>query len=600
MEFRELPDRPDHPRYVKRLRDIDSLLRQRKERLVEEGMLMDRATAEDDFWWFCRRFTPFETYFNEEKNHPLKGELWIDQPFLFWLCRQFQEQYVEPPDGWVWFEIHRKGFKTTLLLDSFLWLLARDPTDTIGLWTHKAEDIGAGMGRGLIHQLQTNKLRDHWPQFRNLQEGTKLGFTVDRPAGPRDQSVTILSIATSTVSLHPKRFALDDVESDKTYNNPALIATVSANISKIALMQHPGSTFTVCNTPWDESGPLMSRARDAGFAKVVCQRAMEGGDFAPAGTPNLHTKAFFERVRRDTKDDALYYRQMEFRFDNDQSVQFDRSWLVNYSETPEEIAKASPYIHFIVDGAKGTKHSDFAVIRVITWTAHDRWANLELVRERVGVSAIMQILLGRDDGDATSGWIERYYCPRGVGLVEKWMRVDPKLTLWFDDQGNTDWVGIFKEMIRLRGVRFTGGKIPEVKPWPSVHRSRESTKLSLIEDMDSHYQQGHAAYPAAGFGHGSFKGLLGEDRRDTRKQFEEDEYLRKRLGDLPPHDDMLDTEAQLGLRKMQEAMRRPKKGVVYTIGGQEMVRPTTRNPWGIPGGEIALETGMEGKTWLSL
>jgi hypothetical protein len=325
---------------------------------------------------------------------------------------------------------------------------------------------------------------------------------------------------------------------------------------------------------------------------------MEGGDFVPSGTPNLHTKAFFERVRRDTKDDALFYRQMEFRFDNDQSLQFDKSWLVDYDKPPEEIAKASPYIHIVVDGAKGTKHSDFAVIRIITWIAHDRWANLDLIRERVGVSAIMQILLGRDETDATSGWIERLYCPRGVGLVEKWMKIDPKLTVWFDDQGNTDWAGIFREMIRLRGVRFTGGRIPDVKAWPTVHRSRESTKLSLIEDLDSHYQQGHAAYPRK-FGHGSFKGLLGEDRRDTRQQFEEDEYLRKRLGDLPPHDDMLDTEAQLGLKKFQEAMRRPRKGISL-FGGVEAPVPTTRNPWGIPGGEIPLETGMEGRTWLSL
>lgn len=568
---------------------------------MEEGMLIDRATAEDDLWWFCKRFTPFLDYLIDEPRHALHGQPWIDHPFLFWLCRQFQEQYVEPPDGWVWFKLHRKSFKTTILLDSFLWLLARDPLDTIGLWTHKADDIGSGMGRGLLAQLQTDRLRDHWPQFRNLQEGTKQGFTVDRPAGPRDQSVTILSISTSTVSLHPKRFALDDVENDQTRDNPSMIMKVSGNISKIALMQHPGSTFTICNTPWDESGPLMTRERDGGFAKVIRQAATAGGDFTPAGEINLHTKEFFKKVRKDTNNDALYFPQMEFEFKKGRSSLFDRSWLVEYEEQPEDIARASPFISIIVDGAKGTAKSDFAVIRVVTWIAHDRWANLDFIRERIGVSAIMQILLGRDKGDATSEWIERFYCPRGVGLVERWMQIDKDLVIWFDDQGNADWKGTFLEHIRLRSIRFSGGRVPTAKVWPQVHRSRESTKISLIQDMESHYQQGHSAYPRRGFGHGSYRGLVGEDRRDTYVQFLEDEYDRMKLGVLPPHDDGLDSEAQLGLAKTRDLMRRPRKGGGYHLGGVEYPAATVGNPFGLPGGGAIMGANMAstGKTWLS-
>src|SRR5436853_9964 len=107
IDFRSLPDRPDHPRYVRRIRQIEGLLRDRKDRLVEEGMVFDKATAADDFWYFCRRFTSFDRYKIEEKGHPLDGGLWINHPWTFWLARIYQEILVEPVDGWVWIKVHR-------------------------------------------------------------------------------------------------------------------------------------------------------------------------------------------------------------------------------------------------------------------------------------------------------------------------------------------------------------------------------------------------------------------------------------------------------------------------------------------------------------
>lgn len=618
MDLAQLPDRPDHPRYVKRLRAIAHLLRQRPERLVEEGMLKDRATAEVDLWWFCRRFTPYATWVIDEARHPLAGALWIDHPFLFWLCREFQRSLVDPPDGWVWFKIHRKGHKTTLLLDAILWLLARDESDTIGLWTHKAEDIGTGMGRGLLAQLQTDELRDHWPQYRKLREGTKQGFLVDRPPGPRDQSVSILSIATSTASLHPKRFFLDDVETDKTRDNPGMIATIAANISAIALMQHPGSTFVVANTPWDESGPLMSRARDGGFARIIEQTATSGGriiedgvevagGFTPAGEANLHTKPFFAKVRRDTRNDALYFAQMEFEFKQHGGQLFSRDWLVQYSQRPEELATLSPFLHILVDGAKGTKKSDFAVLRVVTWLTNDTWATLDLIRERIGKSGIFQILLGRDATDPTSAWVEKLYAPKGVGLVEKWMAYDRELVVWFDEGGNSDWKGDFLENVRQRHITFHG-RPPRVEAWPSVHRSNNSTKTWNIQEMEGHYQLRSAAYPKwseaggfweGGFGHGSQHGLVGPDSRDTLKQFLEDEYDRMRLGQPPQFDDCLDTEAQLGLPKFREAMRRPRKGGGFSLHGVEYPTPTVDNPFGAPPGAMSGGAPTNGRSWCS-
>jgi len=581
---------------------------------------MDAATAEADLWWFCFRFTPFATWRIDEPRHPLAGKLWIEHPFVFWLCRWFQRSLVDPPDGWVWIKIHRKGLKTTVLLDAILWLLAIDESDTIGLWTHKEDKIGSGMGSGLLAQLQTDELRDHWPQYRKLQEGTKQGFLVDRPPGPRDQSLAILSIATSTASLHPKRFFLDDVETDQTRNNPGMIAKIGDNISAIALMQQPGSTFVVANTPWDESGPLMSRARDGGFSWIIEQTATSGGrviedgvvvseGFTPKGEPNLHTASFFRKVRKDTRNDSLYFAQMEFEFRKGGGQLFAREWLKTYDMPAHDLAAAAPHIHILVDGAKGKKKSDFSIIRVVTWLTHEQWATLDLIRERIGKSAIFQILLGRDKSDPTSKWIEDWYCPRGVGVVEKWMAYDRELTVWFDDGGNGDWKADFQESIRLRHVTFNGGRAPRIEVWPTVHRSRDSTKILNIQDLDTHYQGGHALYPRfretlaggweGGFGHGSLHGLSGEDRRDTLKQFLEDEFDRMKLGEAPQFDDCLDTEAQLTVPKFRDAMRRPRKGGGFSLNGVEYPQATTSNPWGVPGGELLGQSRAAGTTWMS-
>jgi hypothetical protein len=603
MDFRSLPSAPDDPRYAKRLRDIMSLLRNRKERLIEEGMLMDRATAEDDLWWFCLRCTSFESYRVAERGHPMEGELWIYHPFAFWLCRQVQEIYEEPQGGWVWIKIHRYGIKSTVVLASCRWVHSRNASATIGFWTAKQEDLGENFGRGLLAEIEHPRLQAYFPQFRNMSEAKKTGYVVDRPAGPREQSLTISSILTALVSAHPDIFILDDVVSDRLRGNVEQIKRVGDNISALAAMITPDAPVLVCNTPQDEADPLISREKDGLFAKVIYQSATEGGDFTPAGTANLHTLKFYSARRREIKNDPMYYAQFELKFVKGAGTLFDWSWMTEYNETPEQLAELSPYINIIIDGAKGTKGSDFAIVRVITWTGHDRWATLDLIRERVGQSKIFQILLGRDKTDTTSKWVEDVYCKGGIGLVEKWMKIDKSLVLWFDGQGNSGWKANFEEMARVRGIQFPGGKMPLCREWPEIHKGKGETKKWKISQLESHYQRGCAAYPAKGFHHGSVNGLAGgPDDRDTKKQFKEDEFDRMQLsGDLP-FDDMLDTESNLVMEKVLKLMRRPKKGGGYSFNGIEYPAVTVNNPWGLPGGgKLVNPGGFEGgRTWLSM
>jgi len=579
-------------------------------------MLMDAATANEDLHWFCRRFTSFRGYRVEERGHPLRGELWIDHPFVFWLTRIYQEWVVDPQEGWLWVMIHRIGLKTTLALALILWIHARDEMKTVGLWTHQVEKIGSGMGRGALAELQTDELRDHYPQFRRLREGTNVGYVLDRPPGPRDQSLAIRSILTDPESVHPDGLILfDDIVTTRLRGNVEQIAKIAKNLSAVAAVIPPETPVIVCNTPKDAHDPLMARLR-AGeppyglFGRVVRQAAMQGGDFTPAGEPNLHTRAFYQQQRRQINDDSIYFPEYELEFRESAEVLLSWEWIRFYEEAPEELARRFPYVNIIVDGAKGEKKSDFTVIRVITWTGPDSWANLELIRERVGASKAMQILLGRDRTDSTSGWLEsgKYaYCPGGLGLVERWMRVDPRLTVWFDDHANSGWLDNFREMIRLRGVRFSGGRPPTARRWPELHRpgqdakNRGTTKRWKIGQLEVPYQQGRVAYPKAGFRHGSYAGLAGPDDRDTLQQFKEDEFERLALGGDLPFDDMLDTEAVINLPQAQEHMRRPAKRGGLQVGGKEFPRPTIRNPFGLPGQNWRPQGDpYGGRTWQSM
>jgi hypothetical protein len=603
MNFRDLPSAPDDPRYLARLRAINSLLRNKKDRLVEQGMLMDRATAEDDLWWFCKRMTSFESYRVSERGHPMEGELWIDHPFAFWLCRQIQEFYAEPLDGWTWIKCHRFSLKTTIALAAVRWRHALNESRTVGLWTAKQEDLGDNMGRGLLEEIKHARLQAYWPQFRNLPEAKKTGYVLDRPAGPREQSLTVSSILTALVSAHPDDYLLDDVVSDRLRGNIEQIARVGNNISALAAMMPPDAPVLVLNTPQDEADPLIVREKQGLFAKVVYQSATEGGNFTPAGKPNLHTRKYFAHQRRQIKNDPMYYAQFELRFVKGAGTLFDWSWMPEYHETAEKLAEMSPYVNIIIDGAKGTKGSDFAIIRVVTWTGHEQWATLDLIRERVGQSKIFQILLGRDKTDGTSGWIDSFYLKDGIGLVEKWMRIDKNLTLWFDGQGNSGWAENFREMARIRGVQFPGGKMPTVREWPEIHRGKGETKKWKIGMLEGFYQRGCAAYPLRGFGHGSVNGLAGAaDLRDTKQQFREDEFDRMQLSVDLPFDDMLDTESNLVMEKVLKLMRRPKKGGGYTLNGKEYPVATIANPWGLPGGARPVpSSGFEGgKSWVSM
>lgn len=629
MDFRSLPSRPDHPRYTKRVREIDTLLLQKKDRLVEEGMLKDAAMAVDDLWWFGKRFTSFASFRIAEKGHPLQGKLWIDHPFIFWLSRQYQAVYDAPAGdpfwpngepGWVWFKIHRAAMKTTLLLASILWLGARDEMETVILATHKADEIGSGMGKGLLAEIQNDKLKDHFAQFRDMREGKQLGYTLDRPAGPREQSLMVASIMTSAASIHPGRFAFDDAVSDKLRDNPGQIAVVSKNISSYVSLMPPDASVIVCNTPYDEADPWIEREKAGLFAKVISQSATSGGDFTGPGEPNLYSRKHFDIIRKQTKDDSVYFPQFELIFHRSAASVFDWAWMKEYHEDPEDLARHSPFINIIVDGAggKNKKKSDFTVVRVITWTAHDAWANLELIRERVGISKTMQILLGRDDSDPTTRWIEqpvpggfRAYSHAGVGVVEKWMQIDPNLTIWFDDHGNAGWKESFLEHIRLRSIAFAGGKVPTVRAWPEIHKTRSGgeqgksrdgfTKLWRIGQLETPYQGGKVAYPAKGFGHGCWNGVAGgPDTRDTKTQFQQDEFNRMKLDTLPPHDDMLDNESILALPQALALMRRPAKGAAYEFGGIVYPMPTIDNPFGIPGGAIMPPMKKGGRSWVSL
>lgn len=609
MDFTDLPAGPDDPRYAKRIKSVSQLLKSKEHRLVEEGMLMDRFTAEDDFYWFLLRFTSYadpsirtpgtaqKGYRITERGHPLRGKLWIEHPFMFWYARELQRIIAEPPDGPVWICMHRIAYKSTLMQLFIPWLHTRNELETCALWTHSVDKIGSNMGRVVLDLAQGSLLVTHWPQF-DMREAKNLGYMLDRPPGPRDQSFSVYSILGSIESIHPGWFFLDDVVTQALRGNVTQIAKVSQRISAIAAAMPPDANMVCANTPWDESDPLMTRAKKGWFGRILEQWATEGGRvlerrngqmveagpaFTRRGAANLHTAAYFEGQRALINDDSVFYPQYEGKFFKSPTVLFDWGTMRLYEEDPLALAKASPFIHVIIDGAGGGKDADFCVIRVLTWTAADAFANLELIRERIGQTFALQILLGRDETDERSDWIPTTYPRYGkMGLVEYWMAIDPHLVVWFDDNTAAGWVAAFQEHQRLRRITF-GGRAPDVRRWPEVHVSRHGTKEWLIRGLERWYAGSRIAYPREGFKHGSRFGLTGStDDRDTLEQFKQDEFSRMELGRLPPFDDMLDTERVPTMEKVMSQMRRPTAGGGYAFGEKVFPSPTIQNPWGMP------------------
>lgn len=635
MDFADLPGSPDDLRYLKRIKAVDNLLKAKQDRLVEEGMLMDRFTAEDDFYWFLLRFTSFadpnlrspgaarQGFRITERGHPLRGKLWIEHPFMFWYARELQRIIAEPPDGPVWVCMHRIAYKSTLMQLFIPWLHTRNELETCALWTHSVDKIGSNMGRVVLDLAQGAVLVAHWPQF-DMREAKNLGYMLDRPPGPRDQSFSVYSILGSIESIHPGWFFLDDVVTQALRGNVEQIAKVSQRISAIAAAMPPDANMVCANTPWDESDPLMTRAKDGWFGRIIEQWATEGGRvlekingsmvevgqaFSRRGEANLHTASYFEGQRVKINDDSIFYPQFEGKFFKSPTVLFDWNTMRIYEEDPLALAKASPYIAIIVDGAGGGKGADFCAIRVITWTAADAFANLDLIRERIGQTFALQLLLGRDETDASSEWIPATYPRYGkMGIVEYWMAVDPQLVVWFDDNTAAGWAAAFAEHKRLRRIRF-GGDGPLVRKWPEVHMNRRegaSTKEWLIRGLERWYAQGRIAYPklvsegGKGFGHGSRFGLTGSsDERDTGDQFRSDEFSRMDLGKLPPFDDMLDTERVATMEKVMSLMRRPAVGGGYTFGEKTFPAPTIDNPWGMPRTWFKQHREEQKGSWLS-
>lgn len=484
------------------------------------AMAQFRAIAEGDFWFYTKYVSAFGGYVISDPGHDHYGKLWIDEPWLFDRLREFQAVLEERTDNTLCY-MFRESFKTTCFVrNGSLWLLCRNPNERICVMTHKMDQVGENMGEALLTEVQTNAtLRAHWPQFRTLLEASSSRITVTREPGPQEPSLSLYPIMGSAVAGHFTWLWVDDPIVDRIIDSPEMIAKVENQISRMAPLATDDAPIVYVGTPWGEVDPIYKKHVRNGFDRTLYYPA-----FDSVGRPQLRSKKFFERKRKHmtTYDFSCQYGLKPVaRGDR----YFLDGWKRTYIENRVEVG-ASSFVHVIMDMGGGKEDADFTVLRVIARCPDRTTRNLDLWRERIGLSDTLDLLFGLPEqyhDETTHAWKPR------AGIMPFWQRNCLDLILWVEEFGASAWYEAIRQEMKNRKLDF------KVRKLPSVNRP----KPSRIRLLQPDYRNGLILYPFGGFGHGSR-----DDERDTMVQFYADEYELWTLDEKNVlHDDMLDTEA---------------------------------------------------------
>lgn len=533
-----LPDRPDSPFYTEVWGSIvhDTDRRRAHARL--------RALAEADFFAFVKYVTTFGRYKIRDSGHAHRGRLWVDEPFVFDRCRELQADADAGNDD-VFYNWSRFFFKTEMVTKNLtLWEIAKDPSLTVALLTHKVDQAGEQIFSGLRDEIEKNKnLPKLWPKTFSTDTRLYPVFTSDRmtvlrEAGPREPTISIHSVTHQPTSGHYRRIIVDDAVVRKTIETVREIEkTVTLMRQATALGQDDTITRWV-GTVWDAGDPNMRLLKEGDFfsrrsyfpAYVPKEQGLRwsaNADTDRDWTPTLRSRTFLEKWRRKL---GAYEFSCQMQGDpvskGDQG--FDLAWLREYDRAPRAEAEGKK-IQLFIDpaGEAEKKDSDFWCFRVIGLGADKKRYNLDL-------------------------WNERLQLPDALDLTFALVRSWKPEQVWIEEYTGQGYRAAIEREMEQRGYRFNLRKIPALK------RSK-SSRISLLQTA---YRRGDVWNPRHGFGHGSgpkyidAMRILAEpsklteiratvhDRRDTYQQFREDEYFKWTPTEGSTlHDDMLDCDA---------------------------------------------------------
>lgn len=522
MSFRwSLPPSPTHKSY----REIVAMIEAERERDPIRAMAWFAAVAETDFWFWQRHVMPLGSLKIQDKHHPRRGKLLVEEPWFFDRMREVQADMEARRSDvlYMWF---RGSYKTfAVILGGSLWELARNPQETIAIFTHKVEQIGESMGGFFVQQLKKNEtLLAHWPQFRRPSKLSDTLITIDRPEGPREPSISVHPILGSAASGHFTRIKVDDAVTERIARSPEDCKKVNEQLSYIQPLRRDDTIFTYVSTPYGESDPVYQRARKGKFfSRVSRQPAV-----LPGNVPQLFSLKYFKELER-TMEEEIFQSQYMLRIIPKGGAYFRKEWLVRYRGTPEEAAKGCR-IHIVIDMASG-KGDDFTVLRVYGFTYEKKRRVLDLWREKIGMTDTADLLFGVMPGDEDLP--DNAWKPAG-GIVKRWQAIDPDLTVYVEEFGASGYKETLEREIRHRKKHDSKAVSCRI-----VALNSQRKKENRIAKLQPDYRNGVFEYPETGFGHGS----QGDTERDTLEQFIEDEYKSWTLAGGTLNDDMLDTEA---------------------------------------------------------
>lgn len=498
-----LPSSPHHKLYKELEAELDYL----SDADPREAMLLFRATAETDLWFFQKFVCSLGSFRIKDKSHPRFGGLYVDEPWFFDRMREVQE-IIETRQNRVWIKWFRFSFKTTAVAQNgSLWILARDEMEAIAIFTHKVQQVGESMGGVILDEIKTNTiLQDHWPQFRKLKEASDTRITLDRAAGPREPSLSILPILGSATSAHYTRIFNDDVTNDVIIESKQLIRKVDRQLNRQEPLRHDDTPIVFLGTVWGGNDPMVTREREGYFTKISHHPALLAGN-----VPQLRSKEFFMDKKRGIRDDFEWNAQYMLRIVSRGGRYFRDDWRRFYRYTSQQIAVAmGSSVGIVIDPAGGEEDSDFFTILVTCFGFDRNFYNLDFWREReLGETDVEDILFGTTSTAEADNWKPR------DGLIPRWQKIDRHLVVWVEEFGASAWLKNFRREAKLRKVEVTFRELPK------LNRS----KPSRIRFLQGPYRDGRIFDPlpktmgGVGFGHGSK-----DDDRDTLDQYHEDEY----------------------------------------------------------------------------
>lgn len=510
-----LPDSPESPVYAAWLDEIDAAREAGEE---EEAEIIFRRYAEDDFFFYCWKVSALRDHRIDELDHEHFGELWICEPTLFYICREYQYNLVFRVDD-VFYNCSRYLYKTTIItVHGTSWETLKDPTLTTAILTWKIEDLVTKLYSPIKAELEGNPLiQKHWPDVVYLpgeikELSTNRMLNVKRPPGIGEPSVSIHGMDSLPSSFHVKRLKGDDCITQAAIKTSRSIRDSYVTLRRATALGMSSTLSMWVGTIWDPRDANSQLLAEGFFTKRVLVPAfsmdppeyINDDELLERGVPNLHTRDFWAKwVRKLGTDEAACQLQQLPRARGER--QFEPEWLhrAAYYDEPTNVRRGLN-VYLILDQAGEGDEGDHFVIRATGLGLDHRYRALDMWRERgLKVEDLFFLLFGPEEGQDAPSWIPS---PWHQGLILKW-----KPRIVYVEEYSTGLFGSIRAEMNRREFHFTLKKLPTIKK-----RSKEG-RIKLLRLP---YQREEFLYPAQGFGHGSRQ----DPKTDTYQQ-----YLREEV-----------------------------------------------------------------------